>query len=62
MLLLARRCSMEKKLIYIDSIPAIIWGKNSSKVYIYVHGKMGNKEEAAFFADIAEKKDRKSVV
>ena len=53
---------MEKKLIYIDSIPAIIWGKNSSKVYIYVHGKMGNKEEAAFFADIAEKKDRKSVV
>lgn len=61
MLLLARRCSMEKKLIYIDSIPAIIWGKNSSKVYIYVHGKMGNKEEAAFFADIAEKKGYQTI-
>lgn len=46
---------MERNLILIDSIPTIVWGKKSEKIYIYVHGKNGNKEEALFFANIAEK-------
>ena len=28
------------------------WGVPSSKVYLYVHGQGGNKEEAADFAEI----------
>ncbi len=47
---------MKKQLIRIDNIPAIIWGENSDKVYIHVHGKMCRKEYAEQFAEIAEKK------
>ena len=47
---------MERNLILIDSIPTVVWGKESEKIYIYVHGKNGNKEEALFFANIAERK------
>ena len=32
--------------ININNIPAIIWGKPSDKVYLYVHGKMSCKEVA----------------
>ena len=39
--------------IKIENIPAIIYGADLEKVYIYVHGKMGCKEEAAAFAEIA---------
>lgn len=39
---------MERNLILVDSIPTIVWGKESEKIYIYVHGKNGNKEEALF--------------
>lgn len=53
---------MERNLILIDSIPTIVWGKKSEKIYIYVHGKNGNKEEALFFANIAEKKVIKLLV
>lgn len=42
--------------INIDNIPAIIWGEQSNKVYIHVHGKMGCKEYAENFAEIAEEK------
>ena len=31
--------------ITIDSIPAMIWGEKSNKVYIAVHGNMSNKED-----------------
>ncbi|MDF2944634.1 MAG: alpha/beta superfamily hydrolase [Herbinix sp.] len=44
---------MIKEKIYIESIPAVIWGEKSSKIYIYVHGKMSNKESAEDFAAIA---------
>ena len=52
---------MERNLILIDSIPTIVWGKKSEKIYIYVHGKNGNKEEALFFANIAEKKGYQTI-
>lgn len=47
---------MEKEYFKIENIPAILWGENSEKIYIYVHGKNGNKEEAESFCDIANKK------
>ena len=37
----------------IKNIPAIIWGDTSSKVYLYIHGQGGYKEEAEVFASIA---------
>ena len=52
---------MERNLILIDSIPTIVWGKKSEKIYIYVHGKNGNKEEALFFANIAERKGYQTI-
>ncbi len=36
---------MNKKRINIDSIPTIIWGEKSNKVFIAVHGNMSNKED-----------------
>ncbi len=45
-----------KQQIRIDAIPAIIWGKPSDNIYIFVHGKMSQKEEAAGFAEIAVNK------
>jgi len=47
---------MLKEQITINSIPALIWGESSANVYIYVHGKMSQKEEAAGFAEIAVSK------
>lgn len=44
---------MKKELTQICGIPAIIWGTPSSKVYFYIHGKGGNKEEAEMFYSIA---------
>lgn len=47
---------MDKEILLIDDIPAILWGKTSEKIYIHVHGKMGRKEDAEQFAKIAENK------
>lgn len=44
--------SVVKTIISFEHIPAAIWGVPSSKVYLYVHGQGGNKEEAADFAEI----------
>lgn len=44
---------VDKKKIFIENIPTLIWGPASDKVYIYVHGKMGCKEGAEHFAEIA---------
>lgn len=44
-----------EKLI-IAGIPALIWGRESDKVYVHVHGKMSRKEYAEDFAVIAERK------
>lgn len=37
----------------IDRIPAILYGNLGTKVYLYVHGKLGHKEEAEAFAELA---------
>lgn len=47
---------MLKEKLYIGSIPAIIWGEKSDRAYIFVHGKMSNKESAEAFAEIAASK------
>ena len=46
---------MEQKDLCIEKIPAVIWGTHSNKVYLYVHGQGGNKNEAKDFACIAVK-------
>lgn len=40
----------------LGDIPAILWGEDSNKVYVHVHGKMSRKEYAESFAAIAETK------
>ncbi|MCF0147214.1 MAG: alpha/beta hydrolase [Clostridium sp.] len=44
---------LDKRRILIRNIPTLVWGQDSDKVYIYVHGKMGSKENAEHFAEIA---------
>lgn len=36
---------MKTEKIKIDNIPSIIWGENSEKVFIAIHGNMSNKED-----------------
>lgn len=47
---------MLMKKIMISNIPTIIWGEDSDKIYVYVHGKMSCKESAKSFAQLAEQK------
>ncbi|OOM80157.1 alpha/beta hydrolase [Clostridium sp. BL-8] len=44
---------MKLRKIKIGNIPTILWGEPSDKMYIFVHGKMSNKESAQEFAEIA---------
>lgn len=37
--------------ILIGNIPSILWGNDSSQLYLYVHGQGGSKEEASFLAE-----------
>ena len=37
---------MKTQKLEISGIPALLYGEESRKVYLYVHGKMGCKEEA----------------
>lgn len=46
---------------YFGKIPVIIWGVKSDKVYIYVHGKMSDKESAETFARIAENRGYQTI-
>ena len=46
---------MNEEHTLIEAIPALVWGKQSRSVYIYAHGRHGNKEEAAYFARLAER-------
>ena len=43
---------MNKKLFQIMDIPAVLYGAESDKLYLFVHGKCGCKEEAEDFAEI----------
>lgn len=44
---------MNRKKLTIDKIPAILYGEDSKKCFLYLHGKQGFKEEAEPFAEIA---------
>ncbi|HNX23619.1 MAG TPA: alpha/beta hydrolase [Spirochaetota bacterium] len=44
---------MKEKKIQIENIPAILYGTDSERLYIFVHGKYSKKEEAENFANIA---------
>jgi len=46
---------------YIKNIPAIIWGEESNKVFLFVHGKLSSKESAAQLAEMAEKKGYQTI-
>ena len=37
----------------IQGIPVNVYGEQSKKLFLFIHGKDGNKEEAELFADIA---------
>lgn len=52
---------MKTTKFYIEKIPVIIWGAKSDKAYIYVHGKMSDKESAEAFAQIAESKGYQTI-
>lgn len=52
---------METTKFYIGKIPVIIWGAKSGKAYIYVHGKMSDKESAETFARIAENRGYQTI-
>ena len=43
---------MKEKRITVQEIPAVLYGNSSEKLFLYIHGKMGCKEEAARFAEI----------
>lgn len=47
---------MKIKREMICGIPALIWGQESDKAYVYIHGKSGYKEYAEDFAQTAEKR------
>ena len=47
---------MKSQLLKIEHIPAILWGEQADKAYIYVHGRMSCKEDAREFAEIATEK------
>lgn len=44
---------MKQQKLTIAGVPAILYGSRSRRVYLYVHGKNGCKEEAECFANIA---------
>ena len=43
---------MKEKHITVQEIPAVLYGDSSEKLFLYIHGKMGCKEEASLFAEI----------
>ena len=43
---------MEQTYFSIQNIPAILLGEKAGKVFLFVHGKCGTKEEAIPFADL----------
>lgn len=47
---------MKTQKFMFGDIPALLWGEDSDKIYVYVHGKMSRKEYAENFAVIAESK------
>lgn len=48
---------MNKQHLMIGSIPALLYGKKSDRLFLFVHGKMGSKDDAAIFADVLCQKE-----
>ena len=44
--------NIEMRRIQVNEIPAILLGKDSKKLYLYIHGQGGYKEEAEMFSKI----------
>jgi len=40
--------------LIIKGIPAIVWGRDADKLFIFVHGKMSRKEDAEEFSKLAD--------
>ena len=43
---------MRKTKFKINGIPTVLYGEQSEKIYLYIHGKHGYKEEAEEFAEV----------
>ncbi len=52
---------MTKEKIYLANIPVIVWGEQSAKAYLFVHGKMSSKESAEAFAEAAAAKGYQTI-
>jgi len=46
---------MKSKVFYISNITAVVYGKQSDKCFLFVHGQGGNKFETERLAKIATK-------
>lgn len=51
-----RKDNMKQIQFEIGNIPAVVYGDQSDRVYLYLHGQGGNKEEALEFSEYACKK------
>lgn len=52
---------MKVEKVNIEGIPALVWGEESEKVYLCVHGKMSCKESAEGIAEIAAEKGYQTI-
>lgn len=43
---------MQKSNFKMEHSPAVLWGETADRIYLFIHGKSGNKEEAERFAEI----------
>lgn len=43
---------MKEKCFLLQEISAVLYGDSNEKLFLYIHGKMGSKEEAVHFAEI----------
>jgi len=55
------KMKMKTEKFYLGKIPVMIWGEKSDRVYIYVHGKMSDKESAESFARAAESRGYQTI-
>ena len=44
---------MKQRNLQINQIPSVLYGENSERVWLFIHGKCGCKEEGAAFAEVA---------
>lgn len=47
---------MKEAIFYFGNIPSILYGEDSAKLYVFIHGKHGCKEEAMALAEIVCRK------